>query len=634
MLIYSTNFDEKLLFYAQSREFIKYNSPFCDLIDNPLLKGNFDIAICFNKAINGNLSARECVSNTLMLCSGNFEPYTLMFYRDKMRNYPIFDSEISRINYTMSNINNLPAVYNGIDPNNSDFYDKLRAASLDCVNALCNPFTDVSNSVGKITQFFPAANSTSVFSYGPLKNALISVTNGVDLTVLNKIPLAFKDCALELSKLCSTAWGAIQGSYVDSADKPLFLLNALSNESLRAEDKVFRYTPDTQSYADISNAGTNVLGDLANLFGGCFKRYEYMQRYNPYDTYHNNRSASVEPITNYVNDSPFYTNRAGQTDSGGASRTNQNLSIDYKTANKSVYNGTTTITPVRTVYRGGAAGPGQSEYSVFGAWIDEAEKTVWTDPTYLTADDGSTRNGEVFIPPFKLITPSIAGVTNNPDIAGKCLASKQGEKTSFQKGYLLDWLQGYTTNTDLTTIDSTKFNHGIAINASHFNIAANGQVPSISPQDFRRLCKENKMFAYINGQLIQVIDLKGPGRLAVDFTPYAFYKVAGDKRAWASKTPIPFSNDWKEKIIIGVKDIGTLQVRFCIGNPSDIIAQLTLLQSATEGYNSDKPAEAAEPTTVPPNTVETNPLPVGPPTEAEDTLFVPNSNNQQAPFSE
>lgn len=591
MLIYNTNFDEKLLYYAQSMEFLKYNSPFCDLVDDPLLEGNFRMAICFNKAINGNLSARECVSNTLMLCSGEFTPYTLIFYRDKMMSFPIFETEIQRIRYTLANIDSLPDVYEGVDPNNADFYKQLKAASLNCVNALCDPFYEISTSVGKVSQFFPTANSTSVFSFGPLKDAFASITNGVDLTVLNNIPIAFKEGALELSKRCSDIWGAVQGSFVNTEDKPDFLLNTLDSKTLRLGEKRYRYTPDLASYNNYAIASTNVLADIAVSLGGCFKRYEFLQRYNPYDTNHNMRETSIVPTLDIVNNEQFSRNRAGQTESGNVTRTNSNLGVNYIPSSKSIYTDSVIITPTRPVYATG--GYVQSRYTVFGAWLDEEEKTVWVDPTVLSKADIYTLEGKTFL--GKLMTPSIAGSFNN-DAIGKALANKEGDITSFQAGYVRDYLQGYTTNTDLTNRKQNQFNHGIAINHIHFNASLPDKSRHISANTFKQLCKENKLFALVNGTLINVFDRKGVAdrALALDFTPYAFYKAANNQRAWTYKNEIKYTNGWTQKTITGVKNIGTLTVRFCIGEPQKIIEQLNLLQSPTQGYI--EPPRTTQPT--------------------------------------
>ena len=141
MIIYSHNLHEKLFGYAISREFIKYQSPFCDMLDDPSLALDFDLAIKFNQSINNsdnntgtgtgtgtgtvfdpgtgtgtvfdpdldrsgtnigsnsNLPPSTIFTNTLILCSSDIDVTTLEFYRHKMLTYPIFAYEIGRINY-------------------------------------------------------------------------------------------------------------------------------------------------------------------------------------------------------------------------------------------------------------------------------------------------------------------------------------------------------------------------------------------------------------------------------------------------------------------------------------------------------------------------------------------------------
>ena len=58
MLIYETNLAEKLFGYAISREFIKYSSPLCDLLDDPCFSLVFDFDINFIQSINVIFSDR------------------------------------------------------------------------------------------------------------------------------------------------------------------------------------------------------------------------------------------------------------------------------------------------------------------------------------------------------------------------------------------------------------------------------------------------------------------------------------------------------------------------------------------------------------------------------------------------
>ncbi len=81
MVLYSNNLAEKLFGYAISRDFIKYQTPFCKLLDDPALSIDFELAINFNQAINGNSSAAELFTNTFILCSSNLDVSTIEFYK-------------------------------------------------------------------------------------------------------------------------------------------------------------------------------------------------------------------------------------------------------------------------------------------------------------------------------------------------------------------------------------------------------------------------------------------------------------------------------------------------------------------------------------------------------------------------
>ena len=54
-------------------------------------------------------------------------------------------------------------------------------------------------------------------------------------------------------------------------------------KSFRDPAKVFRYSPDVKSYYDYSAASSNVLAKIKEDIGGCFNRFEFKYRYNPYE---------------------------------------------------------------------------------------------------------------------------------------------------------------------------------------------------------------------------------------------------------------------------------------------------------------------------------------------------------------
>ena len=616
MIIYRANLAEKLFGYAISREFIKFDTVLCNLLDDPNLQLDFELAINFNKAINGNLNARETFTNTFILCSGYIDPATINFYTRKMYNYPTFRDEITRVNYIFANIESLPRVPNGINtgegiqdsndtptaglnsfyntyineasPANVEFYNRLRGAIKDCLNAPFNVFSNISSSTGKITQAVPAAISTSILSIKPLKDSMISVINGMDMTVLGKIPKAFQEGIFELSKACSNAWGSIQGSMIAEEDLPVFVEKASRGESLRAEPNNYIFTPDLKSYFDISTLSSNILGEVAANLGGNFSRYEYAVRYNGYDPEQNLSQASKGPIIGSVNGEPTAFNTVGQSgriiprneevlDFGAKPDIAPELIIQPPT------NPTQPTTPPNIIVPSSrdlfvsqpvvmgttfnAGGNARAvKATIFAGWIDKETKTVWIDSYAATSADVDTRKGIAHI--GMVLTPSIPGSGDQYKIDQ--ILNGNGTGVS---GYTRNAEQNY----DLTTFKLGAFNQGVATNENAYS--ANGY--SMTVAGYARLSRQNKLFvavSYENGpyELIQIIDRKGSlnrGNEIIDFTPYAFYKVT-NARPVASKTLTFVPGGWKQVTVGGVPKVGNMLARYCVGDKNQILAAL------------------------------------------------------------
>ena len=588
MLIYETNLAEKLFGYAISREFIKYSSPLCDLLDDPSLSLDFDLAINFNQAINGNLSARETFTNTFMLCSGYLDPATINFYTAKMLNYPIFTYEIDRIIETFNNIDNLPKTFKGINadsrntidsitgnpinPNsttNGDFNSKLKAAIKDCINAPCNPFSPQSNSIGKTTQILPTMNSASMLSMDSLKDSMASVVNGIDLAVFHKIPEAFQHGIMTLSKTCSDAWGMIQGSMISEEEKPIFINAAETGETLRTNISPYKYTPDIKSYIDISTTAPEILADISKKLGPCFSRYEYALKYNPYDPMQNKKSVSVTPNTYNVNGAAYSGNSLGQSD---RISTSDKTALSYKAANitSKPYTDGVLISDEIELVSSSSSG---YKYTIFASWIDTTEKAIWIDSYAATANDVATREGIANI--GQVLTPSIQGITGDPQLVDDCMNKTKSDQNN---GYSGRWSRGTNNNDDLTTIKANEFNQGVAFNEGLVNALIAKTGVALSLNKFTTLARNNNLFAYVryNGksELIQLIDRKGSangGERIIDFTPYAFYKVTNKKPI--SRQSVPFKT-WTEKTVSGVPNVGSMFVKICVGSKAQVLAAL------------------------------------------------------------
>jgi len=90
MVIYGNNLHEKLQGVAISREYLKYNTPFCDLVDDPDWQTDINLALDYNSALNGNLDAADKVVQVLTIASNALDNSTVEWYLHKITNNPVF----------------------------------------------------------------------------------------------------------------------------------------------------------------------------------------------------------------------------------------------------------------------------------------------------------------------------------------------------------------------------------------------------------------------------------------------------------------------------------------------------------------------------------------------------------------
>ena len=500
MVIYSHNLHEKLFGYAISREFIKYQTPFCDLLDDPTLALDFDLAINFNQALNGNADARTNFTNTLILCSTDLDVTSLEFYKAKMEAYPIFFSEIARINYTFGNLQRLPS-------DNGGFIDQLKRAVAECLNSPCNLFTQSSTSIGKLAQGPYYASENTVLPVGSLKNTFATFAGGIDSVLFNKIPEIFQKSVTNLKLIGKNAWSE-SATMLTKDDLPTLIAKAQSGTSLRNNTAGYRWTPDLKSYLDLSSVASDVLGNIASDMGDCFRRYQQSYRYNPYDPKQNQSSVAKAPIADQVNGTTYHRNTFGQPVEGNVGgKIPKNLSPAGK-GNKQTVN-----IPEGTFV---------SDYIDF-----QSER----DPNMLTVYGGHIDANNNWYQDLTLDSGSEKG-----DIAAGGSTYISGPMT--YNNYKQFENDGFTTSTDLINFEKKKFNLGVAINftslAKYLNQSgrASYTVPSLykyfhgktkadDERIYVEITPEGKAPVYV-----KVFDIAGsPNR--IDFTVPTFIQVFG-----------------------------------------------------------------------------------------------------------
>ena len=391
MIIYGNNLHEKLQGLAISRDYLKYNTPFCDLVDNPDWELDINLALNYNSAINGNLDSATKLVQDLTLNSSVLDGSTIEYYLLKITHNPIFGSAIQEMRSRWST----PNLFS------DDFQSLFEKALLDCLNSPCNLFARTSDSVARIAQVASNKNNSNTFGVGQLSASFGNMINSIDETITQKIPLVFSKAYTEIIQTSTQAFKNVQK--VLAGEENLSEINNTINsgKSLRNPASVFRYTPDLQSYYDYSAASSNVLAKVRQEMGGCFRRFEHSFRYNPYSP-RDNKKRSIGTRVGSVNGVSTDENSVGQTKRYKDNNSLLDSQTRVKGENVNTYvDGETKISDIIEHKPNG-----NPRYTIFAAYIDKVHKIAFIDTYDKTPDDLKTIGGVGNIGENYLYAPS------------------------------------------------------------------------------------------------------------------------------------------------------------------------------------------------------------------------------------
>ena len=579
MLIYKTNFADKLFGYAISKDFIKNSSPFCDLIDDPILGPDIELAVNFNQAINGNLSAAREFSEFLVLSSGRLDWGTVEFWTQKMYNYPVFDPEIQRIKFAFENLDALASSNTDGDGSSlRNFAKRLLDALKDCLNSPCNPFNPTSNSIGTITQIAPAMTQNTMLPIGDLKDKMRITTSGIDMTVLNKIPDIFQGAVTKLSQVATEAWSDVCNTVL-AKDKPEELAKKAMSGTLRDSTAGLLFTPDINAFAVLSEASTNIMAGIMQDLGGCAKAMEHASQYNPYSS-SQNLATPADIRGNNVNGNAYDQMPTGQAAGNplpGGNEQAMGVGSYAGQVQAKAWDGSTALTEEVDLQ---FIPDAPYSYGVFGGWLDEKSKTIYIqDVDYKATGKGKERVLDGVVNIGDIITPSKSGIAESV-LLQEALEKKKAP-AAFSAGYGSLYAQGSKTNTNLKKIDG-KFNHGVSINTSFINkLVGRSNNQSIEYSKIKALQQQNKMWGIITlgskVELIQIIDCTdGDTGTTCFFTPYAFDKVTGKKCSGFTTQ----YGSWKEIKYKTSPDAGLMRLRIGIGTEAEVKELLNKIKQA------------------------------------------------------
>ena len=618
MVIYGNNLHEKLQGLAISRDYLKYNTPFCDLVDAPEWQLDINLALDYNCAINGNQECATKLVEDLTLNSSVLDNSTVEFYLHKIKYNPIFSAAIKDMRTRWSDL----------DAIDDDFQKKLLDALKDCLNSPCNLFAETSDSIARMAQTASTKNSDNTmgsleFSEGSTlgqgdevdsnpKTSISNMIDGMDQTILNKIPEIFKTGFTEVVQLADNAFKNTQDALAGKKNLNDFRSRVQEGKSFRDPAKVFRYSPDVKSYYDYSAASSNVLAKIKEDIGGCFNRFEFKYRYNPYE---NNMSRPIGTTVQNVNGKQIDASPTGQPDRSGQSNahkldkqtttsnagdnlrsnviaTGDGISTDKVKISKSFLLDEKKKDPVTKK-------PNPQNYSIFASLIDTENKTLWYEGYKETPNDVLTLQGvgnignnyrigvSTFGPDKSFITRALNGDgVSESEIRKYGTTSQPGNYVAQFKHRLDD--EGMETL--YNTPDTLTINDGVAVSSNLFREFVNDPTLDGVNNSYKSSQLKNEFFVAARPakasdgrpsafKFYKVVDSNSQDRLNVDFTMGAYKHFLksfgyGDLTAASSGTsrrePIDGTSWSRVNKVFTEKIGGPMEVRVCQGNIDDL----------------------------------------------------------------
>jgi hypothetical protein len=599
--IYGNNFHEKLVGVAISKEHLKYNTPFCDLVDDPEWEVDINLALDYNSATTGNRAAADRAVQSLTLNSSILDGSTIDFYVHKMTMSPAFNSAIRTMNYRWANPNSF----------NDEFQFNLLQALKDCLNSPCNLFNETSDSIGRMAQAASTNTSGNTFGFGALSASFVNMIDGLDQTIFNKIPAIFQDAFVEVTQVANKAYTNTQAVLAGKENLTTFNTNVTNGTSFRNPSDMFRYTPDVKSSYDYSAASSNILSKVREEIGGCFNRFESKYRYNPYE---NNLSRPLGTKTLQVNGRHYDASPDGKPikNTDNASRIINQTQYGSNIIQPSYMDDKVKISTIYELKAGGSPGT-HSNYTVFAALADEETKTLWFEGYAATPNDILTLQGTSNIGANHRMGISYQG--DNADFIKRALNSKGKDVTTAelarygsttQPGAYAAGFKHDLTDAGMETLwhtpDTLTFNDGVAVSRGLFRAFMNdsslshGNKSYVGPQRANEFFIAARPAGSTDWKLYKVCDSNSQTNINVDFTMGAYkhflksFKVgSGDLQAAskgrARKQEIT-GTDWVKVLKEFQENIGTMEVRVCQGNIDDIKARLGIGTLIAKGIDT------------------------------------------------
>lgn len=316
------------------------NTGLCDILEDPNLQLDIDLAIDFNASIRGDEDAAERFTNALILSSAFLDYSTVDFYTSRMVQYPIYDYHVDRIEYIFNNLDNND-YYAAASAREKNFLDNLKNALKDCLNSPCNLFAASSESIASIIDNVAASNTTTNLSFSAVKDKtetfFRTTYGGIKNTLIKQLPDAVTGTIGKMAILGQDAWDQSVDIIFekDTEKKDKLIANALAGRALDYETTGYTYIPDIDAITSLEGFASSVLSQAASDLGGCFRKYQHLARYSQFDEEQNLSRTSTTPVQDSVDGKGYQRNTSGVTPVGSVDR-EKALNCDYGLATSNI----------------------------------------------------------------------------------------------------------------------------------------------------------------------------------------------------------------------------------------------------------------------------------------------------------
>jgi hypothetical protein len=190
------------------------------------------------------------------------------------------NSEQSKYNINACYVTNNTEMHN-----DKNFLDKLAQLLRNC-NSPCDYFSNVSSSIGTLTDFGRALSDSASILGASVKDAMHAPIN-ISTYMYNKIHPMVRGEFLKLKLMTEDVFKDGVAPFFSAKERARVKLEAKAGITPDTKYDRLPLTGDTSTYRSVANIFSEFESVINSKMGDCYRIYDYNKRYNPFDVHMN-----------------------------------------------------------------------------------------------------------------------------------------------------------------------------------------------------------------------------------------------------------------------------------------------------------------------------------------------------------